>query len=111
MSATEASLVNVYDEEYKQIEKLGVNIQSRWREVGRTIDIANSKETAKKCNEFAKWVEGEFEKLGFIALVDTTPIYADRPPTISLVSRMEDHEFDHEKKKREVEKSRERGGI
>ena len=103
MSASEAKLANVYEDEYKNIQALGWTIQSRWNEEARRIDIGNSKETARKCNEFAKWVEGEFEKIGFIALVDTTPIYADRPPVITLMDRVQsESEFDHEKKARQI---------
>lgn len=105
MSASEASLANVYDEEYKAIQKLGWVIQTRWNDAARHIDIADSKATAKIVNEFSKWAEGEFEKIGFLIAVDTTPIYSDRPPVISLLSRTSgDNEFDHERKAREVRK-------
>lgn len=105
MSAQEASLVNVYDDEYRDIQKLGATIQTRWRDTARHIDIANNKDTATKVNEFSKWVEGEFEKIGFLVAVDITPIYADRPPSISVLARTNPQEFDHERKAREVRKS------
>lgn len=105
MSASEAKLANVYDDEYKNIQTLGWVIQRRWREVAGRIDIANVKDTANKVNEFSKWAEGEFEKIGFLAAVDTTPIYADHPPTISLLERISGNEFDHEKKSSQVRKN------
>lgn len=105
MSASEARLANIYEDEYKNIQALGWVIQTHWNEVARTINIANVKETAKKMNEFASWAEGKFEGIGFIALIDTTPIYADRPPVITLMDRIDSEgEFDHEKKAEQIRK-------
>jgi hypothetical protein len=111
MSGSEAQLVNVYDDEYVKIQEMGIRIQSMWRETARHINIENVKDTANKCNEFSKRVEGMFLEIGFVAAVDTTPIYADKPPTISLLERTKrTGDFDHERKMYEVKQSRARGG-
>jgi hypothetical protein len=103
--------VNVYDDEYVKIQELGIRIQSMWRDVARHIDIANVKDTANKCNEFSKRVEGLFLEIGFVAAVDTTPIYGDKPPTISLVERTKrTGDFDHERMMYEVKNTRAKGG-
>jgi hypothetical protein len=106
LSASEAKLANVYEDEYKSIQRLGWEVQQYWNEIARTIDISNLKETSRKINEFSKWTEDKFEKIGFLVLVDPTPIYADRPPTISLVDRTSgNNEFDHEKKRSEIRRN------
>lgn len=104
MSASEAKVLNVYDDEYKAIQVLGVDVQKRWVDTARHIDITNVKETAKRVNEFSKWVEGQFEGIGFLVAVDTTPIYKDHPPSISILARTEAEEFDHERKASEIRK-------
>lgn len=100
---------DLYDEEQLKIYKRGIQVQRRWREIARTIEITNLKDTSKKLNEFHKYAVGEFEKLGFIAEVDVTPIWADKPPTISIIGRTEYHEFDHDRKRYEVRKAKEEG--
>lgn len=110
MSGYEAQLVDVLDEEYIAIQKVGYEMQMLWNELARHINIANVKETANKVNEWSKRVEGEYQKIGFLVGVDTTPIYVDQPPTISIFDRVTPTEFDHERKGYEVRKSRDKGG-
>lgn len=101
---SEAKLANVYDEEYKKVQAVGWEIQQQWNEIAPHIDIANTRETARKLNEFCKWAEDKMERIGFVALVDVSPIYADQPPSITLMDRIESEHFDHERKAHEVRK-------
>lgn len=97
--------VNLYDEELPKIGKVAIEVQQKWNGIARHIDIRNVKETAKKINEFHKYAVDAFATIGFNVEVDTTTIYMDAPPTISVVSRINPIIFDHEKKAHEVKKA------
>lgn len=97
--------VNLYDEELPKIGKVSMEVQQKWNDIARHIDISNVKETARKMNEFHKYAVDAFETIGFNVEVDTTTIYVDSPPTISVVSRINPIIFDHEKKAHEIRKA------
>jgi hypothetical protein len=105
LSASEAPLVNIYDEDYKRIQEVGWEIQQEWNKIAARLNLGNVKETSMMVNGWAMWVEQQFERIGFVVGVDTTPIYGDRPPQVSLLARTEPEEFDHERKAHEVRRS------
>jgi hypothetical protein len=98
--------VNLYDEELPKIGKVAFEVNYKWKELARHIDISNVKETARKINEFHKYAVDAFETIGFVVEVDTTTIYVDQPPTINVVARVNPIIFDHEKKAYEIRKSK-----
>lgn len=103
-----SSLRQVYDEDNKKIENVGIDVQRLWRDLAPTINLANTKDTAKKLNEWTKVVEGAFERIGFRAAVDVNPIYGDMPPDITILERItsRNEEFDHERKAREIKREK-----
>ena len=103
-------MINLYDEEVKRVGKVAYKANQAWRETARTLDLKNQKDTSTKVGEWHKRTVNEFEAAGFIVEVDVSPIYADMPPSISIVDRTEKVVFDHEKKSYEVKKSRDKGG-
>lgn len=101
------AIKDVYDEETAKIQEVGVNVQRLWRELAPSINLGNTKDTAKKLNEWTKRVESAFERIGFRAAVDVNPIYGDQPPSITILERTTPvDEFDHDRKASEVKKSR-----
>lgn len=104
-------MINLYDEEIPKVGEVAYRLNQLWKETARHINMQNTKETSMKVGEWHKRAIGEFEKAGFIVEVDMTPIYADQPPIVSIVDRVEKVVFDHEKKAYEVKKSRNRGGL
>lgn len=101
------AIKQVYDEETESIRQVGIEVQRQWRELAPKIDLANTKDTARKLNEWTKVVEGAFERIGFRAAVDVNPIYGDQPPGITILERINPiSEFDYEKKAAEVKKAR-----
>lgn len=106
------AIKDVYDEETAKIHEVGVHVQRLWRDLAPKINLANTRDTAKKLNEWTKVAEGAFERIGFRARVDVNPIYGDMPPDITIVERVDPiSEFDHDKKAAEIKRSRDRGGI
>jgi len=103
-------MINLYDEELPKVGKAAHTMNELWKETARHIDLRNQKESSQKITEWHKRAIGEFERAGFVVEVDMTPIYADMPPTISIVDRTNKVIFDHEKKGWEVKKSRDKGG-
>lgn len=96
-----------YDEEVALIQKVGIEVQRDWREVAPTLDLSDTKSTAKKLNEWTKKVESAFERVGFRAAVDVNPIYGDMPPDITILERMTPiHGFDFEKQAAQIRKSK-----
>lgn len=104
-------MVNLYDEELPKIGKVAFEMNKLWKESARRIDLADLKKTSKILGEWHSRVEDEFYKIGFIVEVDVTPIWAARPPEIRIADRVKKEEFDHEKHRAEIIKSREQGGI
>ena len=101
-----------YDEEIEKVEKVGANLNEKYQYILRRMNL-DAPMCTKNRELLTAWhdeVIHRYHQIGFAAECDITPALAGlAPPKIEIVGRLSDHEFDFDKKKWEVLKSRENG--
>lgn len=101
-----------YDEELKKIDKVGANLNEKYQYILRRMDL-DAPMSSKNRQLLTVWhdeVIARYQQIGFAAECDITPALAGlAPPIVEILGRVEDHEFDFEKKSWEVKKSRGEG--
>jgi len=94
--------MEIYDHEAVAIKQEISHVQEKY--IGKSF-------TAENLDRMHRELVGRMEDLGFTAVVDVTPLYEFEPVQVSITGRVERKEFDHEFKRSEIKKSKERGGI
>ena len=94
--------VNLYDFEKDAILKLVQSISEKWW--GKPNTPAN---LAELHNELV----GRLADLGYKTTVDVTPTIAGKPIDVRIDDRIQQIEFDYDKHRDEIRKSRELGGV
>ena len=100
---------HLYDEEIEKMEKVGANLNEKYQYVLSKMDLdaPMCKRNRELLTAWHDEVMNRYAQIGFAVECDITPALAGlAPPTIEIIGRTEDHEFDFEKKKWEVLKSR-----
>lgn len=92
----------LYDEEQKKIRATVAQTQMKYHD--RPFTYAN-------LHEMHKELTGKLNDLGFDVTVDVTPLFEYKPVDVVINSRLSGEEFDHDKKRDEILKSRKQGGI
>ncbi len=99
---------HLYDEDQERIQKVGINLNQKYQYILRRMDeTPMSKKNRQLLTAWHDEVIHRYQEIGWVAECDITPALAGlAPPTIEIVGRVENHEFDFDKKKWEVLKSR-----
>jgi hypothetical protein len=95
-------MLELYDSEVKEVYRTIRQIQTKW---------SGKPNTAENMSLISNEIKGRMEDLGFRVIVDPTPTIEGLPVDVRIESRIHPHNFDHEKKRHEVKKSRKQGGV
>src|SRR5438132_12337085 len=98
-------MVNLHDHEIVAAYRVGERLTAKF---GRRT-WASLEQFLAVSDELEKEAAEAIAEIGLIASVDTTPMFAGGPPTVSIVARAPGNDFDHERKAAEVRAARERG--
>lgn len=100
--------LNVYAEERKKIEEVGIIMQRKWNyltDYKLNRDVPKSKKNIELMEEWAKEAQNRFLEAGFKVTVDITPAMANiSPPTVSINDRVKPQLTDHERIAHEIKK-------
>lgn len=94
--------IPLYDEEQGRITATVRTVQQRYSGKRNTLENLYALETE---------IRERLQMIGFEAIVDVTPSFEQKPIEVVVTARIDKkHEFDFDKKKFEVIKSRKEGG-
>ena len=94
--------VQLYDHEAQRITEVVRQVQTKYYGKSNTLENLYALESE---------IKGRLQDLGFHSIVDITPCFEGEPIEVRVEGRInKNHDFDHELKRHEIRKSRERGG-
>jgi hypothetical protein len=94
-------MIDLYDDEILKVHKIVEDLSTKYS--GKTA-------TGEVLNNLQREAVGRLLDIGLVATVDVTPCIVGKPPVIAIDSRVDMGEFDHDRKRWEVEQSRKKGG-
>ena len=92
-------MVNLYQNEVEEITNVVEKVSKSWW--GKTASGENLALLHKE-------LLGRLQDIGFEADVDVTPVLAGMPATVAIVNRIEEKDFDIEKRQHELRQMAER---
>lgn len=98
-------MVNLYDYEIVAIGQVSHDIANKFSK--RTWSSGD--QVIALMDEIEKYSVDAFQKIGFLVQVDPTPLIANGEPSITIMGRLSESEFDYDRKKWEVLKARDKG--
>lgn len=90
------ALADLHDEDIVVVGQI-------WAEISRRF--SHKTNTQHNLNEMAKFAEAEFARKGFLVHVNLQGVLLNEGPSIDVVAKISDQEFDHDKKGWEVKKA------